>query len=81
MSFYRSQKNNFGQQFPYFYLITAFFAAKTDFHFIFPEIQNLYAEKNCCFQSLNRYPKQIFTVFLEIKNSDSEKSSFFRRIS
>ena len=33
---------------------TAFFTAKTDFHFIFSEIQNSYAEKNCCFRSQNR---------------------------
>jgi hypothetical protein len=33
-------KNNFGQQFPYFPQKTAFFAAKTDSHFIFSEIKN-----------------------------------------
>ena len=57
---------------------TAFFAAKTDFHFIFSEIKNSYAENNCCFRSQNRSPKLNFTVFSEIKNSDPEKMLFSR---
>jgi hypothetical protein len=56
---------------------TVCFAAKIDFHFIFSEIKNSYAENNCCFCSQNRYPKPTFTVFLEMKNSNPEKSAVF----
>jgi hypothetical protein len=77
MSFYRSPQKILARSFRISPRKTAFFAVKTDFHFIFCEIKNSYAEKNCCFRSQNRYPKPSFTVFVEIKNSDLEKSAVF----
>jgi hypothetical protein len=45
MSFYRSQKNNFAPQFPYFSPEKLLFSHKTDFRFIFYKIKSSYAEK------------------------------------
>ena len=55
MSFYRSQKNNFGQQFPYFAPKTAVFANKIDFYFIFSEIQNSDPKKRAVFVEFHEF--------------------------
>ena len=65
MSFYRLQKNNFGQQFPYLFAPPPpkkkllYSHSKPTFILFFSEIQNSYAEKNCCFRIQNRY-NQLF---------------------
>ena len=54
MSFYRSQKKIWSAV-SVFHPKTAFFAAKTDFHFIFSEIQNLDPEQSPFFVEFHEF--------------------------